>query len=202
MKSMFGCMQYQPYGLSQAIPNLPYPYGLTSQTARISRYTHKHSGLAFKVQGLHNAASTTAHSHYCTSLSLINHYVGRNAHTGDQTFKKGIVFDSLALKYGHIFKNGQQKTFSAKRPLKNGQKSQMANPKIVRPTNLKSGMWKRLFRQSLPLPLPHLSLPLPLLPLPTEPGLYQSLGSNRAWTLSHLWTCWQASLSKSAAYDL
>ena len=28
-------------------------------------------------------------------------------------------------------------------------------------------MWKRLFRQSLPLPLPHLSLPLP-----TEPGLY------------------------------
>jgi len=35
-------------------------------------------------------------------------------------------------------------------------------------------MWKRLFRQ--PLPLPHLSLPLPHLslplPLPTEPGLY------------------------------
>jgi len=29
-------------------------------------------------------------------------------------------------------------------------------------------MWKRLFRQ----PLPHLTLPLPL---PTEPGLYQSL---------------------------
>jgi len=31
-------------------------------------------------------------------------------------------------------------------------------------------MWKRLFRQ--PLPLAHLSLPLPPLPLPTEPGLY------------------------------
>jgi len=26
--------------------------------------------------------------------------------------------------------------------------------------------------------------------------------SNRTWTLSHLWTCWQAWLSKPAAYDL
>jgi len=26
--------------------------------------------------------------------------------------------------------------------------------------------------------------------------------SNRAWTLSHLWTCWLAWLSKQAAYDL
>jgi len=26
--------------------------------------------------------------------------------------------------------------------------------------------------------------------------------SNRAWTLSHLWTCWQAWLWKPAAYDL
>jgi len=33
-------------------------------------------------------------------------------------------------------------------------------------------MWKRLFRQPLPLLLPHLSLPLPPLPLPTELGLY------------------------------
>jgi len=62
-------------------------------------------------------------------------------------------------------------------------------------TVLQPGMWKRLFRQ--PLPLSHLSLPLP-----TEPGLYQSLDSSRAWTLSHLWTCWQAWLSKPAAYDL
>jgi len=28
------------------------------------------------------------------------------------------------------------------------------------------------------------------------------LDSNKAWTLSHLWTCWQAWLSKPAAYDL
>jgi len=26
MKSMFGYTQYQPYGLSQAIPTLRYPY--------------------------------------------------------------------------------------------------------------------------------------------------------------------------------
>ena len=30
----------------------------------------------------------------------------------------------------------------------------------------------------------------------------QNLDSNRAWALSHLWTCWQAWLSKPAAYDL
>jgi len=41
----------------------------------------------------------------------------------------------------------------------------------------------------------------------SEPGLYQSLDFIRAWTLtepglSHLWTCWQAWLSKPAAYDL
>jgi len=45
---MFGYRQYQPYGLSQAIPTLPYPHGLsvTSLTARINRYPHTHSGLA------------------------------------------------------------------------------------------------------------------------------------------------------------
>ena len=31
---------------------------------------------------------------------------------------------------------------------------------------------------------------------------HQNLDSNRAWALSHLWTCWQAWLSKTAAYDL
>ena len=30
----------------------------------------------------------------------------------------------------------------------------------------------------------------------------QNLDSNRAWALSHLWTCWQAWPSKPAAYDL
>jgi len=65
------------------------------------------------VEGLYNAASTIAHSH-CLAL-LIIHYTGRNAHTGDQTFKKGVAVDSLlALKYTQIFKNGQHKKFSAK----------------------------------------------------------------------------------------
>jgi len=43
-------------------------------------------------------------------------YARRNAHTRDVTLKKGAVFDSLALKYKHIFKNDQQKTVSPKRP--------------------------------------------------------------------------------------
>jgi len=30
----------------------------------------------------------------------------------------------------------------------------------------------------------------------------RNLDSNRAWALSHLWTWWQAWLSKPAAYDL
>jgi len=30
----------------------------------------------------------------------------------------------------------------------------------------------------------------------------QNLDSNRAWALSHLWSCWQAWLSKPVAYDL
>jgi len=33
-----------------------------------------------------------SHAH-TASLSLIIHYAGRNAHTGDQTFKKGVVDD-------------------------------------------------------------------------------------------------------------
>jgi len=57
---------------------------------------HTHNGLACKVQGLHNVANTIAHSH---CLSLIFNYTWRNAHTGDETFKKGVVVDSLALKY-------------------------------------------------------------------------------------------------------
>jgi len=32
-----------------------------------------------------------------------------NSHTIDQTFKNGVVVDSLALKYQHIFKSGQKK---------------------------------------------------------------------------------------------
>jgi len=69
-------------------------------------------------------------------------------------------------------------------------------------------MWKQLFRKLLPpLPLPtepglYQSLDSIRAWTLTEPGLYQSLDSNRTWTLSHLWTCWQAWLSKPAAYDL
>jgi len=47
------------------------------------------NGLACKVKGLHNAAAQL-HTH-TTSLSLIIHY------TRNQTFKKGIVVDSLVL---------------------------------------------------------------------------------------------------------
>jgi len=82
--------------------------------------------------------STESHPH-TASLSLIIHYTRRNAHTGDGTFKKRVVLDSLALKYRHIFKNGQQKTFPAKRPSKNGQKkpssqrkNRTANPLEIR----------------------------------------------------------------------
>jgi len=32
--------------------------------------------------------------------------------------------------------------------------------------------------------------------------VYTPIASNRAWTPSHRWTCWQALLSKPAAYDL
>jgi len=134
---MFGYTRYQQFGLSQAIPTLSLWSVTTSHTALINRYTHTHNNsLACKVQGLRNAASTIAHSH-CL-LSLMIQYTGRNAHTQDQTFKKGVA-DSSASKYRHIFKNGQQKIFSAKRPLKNGQKSQTDNPKIVRATDLKYG---------------------------------------------------------------
>jgi len=86
------------------------------------------------VQGLHNAASTIALPRF--------HYTGRNAHTEDQTIKKGVVVDSLVLVYGHIFKNGQQKNFSVKQPLKT------ANPKIVRPINLKYGQISKIWTQN------------------------------------------------------
>jgi len=68
------------------------------------------------------------HTH-TTSLSLVIQYTGRNVHTGDQTFKKSVVLDNLSLKYRRIFKNGQQKKISAKRPLKNGQKKPNGQPK-------------------------------------------------------------------------
>jgi len=89
------------------------------------------------MQGLHSAASTIAHSH-CLAGTYNSLHKEKRTHRG-QHFEKGVVVDSLALKCRHIFKNGQQKNFSAKRPSKNGQKSQTANPRIVRPTKLKYG---------------------------------------------------------------
>ena len=65
---------------------------------------------------------------HTASLSLIIYYTRRNAHTGDETIKKGVVAESLALKYRHIFKNGQQKTFSAQRPSKTGEKTPNGQP--------------------------------------------------------------------------
>jgi len=64
-----------------------------------------------------------AQSHtYTASLSLVIHYTRRNAHTGDETSEKALSLTVyLGLKYRHIFKNGQQKKFSAKRPSKNCQ---------------------------------------------------------------------------------
>jgi len=112
---------YQPY----AIPMVCYNF--TNHTAPINRYTHTHNSLACKAQGLYNAANAIAHSH-CLAFIII-HYTGRNAHTGDQAFKKGVVVDSLALKYRHIFKNGQQKKVSAKRPSKTAKKNKRPTQK-------------------------------------------------------------------------
>ena len=131
---------YQPY----AIPMVCYNF--TNHTAPINRYTHTHNSLACKAQGLYNAANAIAHSD-CLAFIII-HYTGRNAHTGDQAFKKGVVVDSLALKYRHIFKNGQQKKVSAKRPSKTAKKKQTANPKIVRPTSLKYGQISEIWPQN------------------------------------------------------
>jgi len=89
-------------------------------------YAH---GLACKV-----CTTGKAQSHIHTaSLSLIIHHTRRNAHTDYKTFTKGAVLDSSALKYKGIFKNFDQTSFK-KRP----KKAQTANPKIVRPTNLKT----------------------------------------------------------------
>ena len=84
------------------------------------------------------------HSHNTAALSLIIHYTRRNAHIEDETIKKDLSLRvSLALKFSvecrHIFKNGQQKTFSAKRPSKD---VQTVNPKILR-TNIRNLAPKR-----------------------------------------------------------
>jgi len=99
MKSRFGNTPYQPYGLPQAISTL---WSVTSHTAHINRYTHTHNALACKVQGLHNAANTIAHSH-CLAFTSTSLHKAKRTHRG-RDFQKSVVVDSLALKYRHIFK--------------------------------------------------------------------------------------------------
>jgi len=89
--------------------------------------------------------STTGQAQIAPSLCVAFTYNSlHKARTGNETIKKGVVAASVALKYRHIFKNGQQKTFSAKRPSKNGQKSQTANQTILWPTNVKYGQMSEI----------------------------------------------------------
>jgi len=96
--------------------------------------------------------NTTTHSLPRFHFYVIR-YTGRNAHTGDQTFKKGVAVVNLALKYRHIFKNVRKKKFSAKRHLKNGQKKPNGQPKnctanqLERRPNFRNLAEKRPIRQ-------------------------------------------------------
>jgi len=84
MKSMFGYMQIQPYGLSKAIPT--YPYGLL-QTAPMNRCMHTHNGLICKVQVLHNAASIITHSH-CLAFTYNSLHRAKLTHRGPDFQKR------------------------------------------------------------------------------------------------------------------
>jgi len=80
-----------------------------------------------------------SHTH-TASLSLITHYTRRNAHTGDETFKKAVVVDSLhslALTQTHFQKRPTEKIFGQTTFKKTAKKAK--RPNIVRPTNLKYG---------------------------------------------------------------
>jgi len=139
---MFGCTQHQPYGLSQAISTLPYPYGLsvTSHTARISRYAHTHTGLACKVQGLHNAASTTAHSH-CLAFTCNSLHRAKRTHRGPD-FQKRCCCWQFSLK---------NQTYFQKRPTEKifGQTTfNKTAKKAKRPTNLKFGQISEIWPQN------------------------------------------------------
>ena len=69
---------YQPYGLLQ----LHKPYTTHKQI-----YTHMHNGLACKVQGLHNAASTIAHSH-CFAFTYNSLHKVKRTHRVTRLSKK------------------------------------------------------------------------------------------------------------------
>jgi len=128
---------YQPYGL----PQLHKPHSTHKQV-----YTHAQR------LGLQSArpAQRSKHNRTRTLPRFNSLRKAKRTHRG-RGFKRGVVVDSLHsldLKYRHIFKNGQQKKMLAKRPSQNGQKSQMANPKIVRPTNLKYGQIFEIWLQT------------------------------------------------------
>jgi len=81
---------YQPY----AIPMVCYNF--TSHTAPINRYKHTHNtvhGLACKVQDLHNAANTIAHSN-CLRFHLNSLHRAKRTHRGQDFQKQGAVFDT------------------------------------------------------------------------------------------------------------
>jgi len=86
-------------------------------------------------QGLHNAASTTAHSH-CLTFTLQG-----ERHTHEMWFWKiGVVVDIFCPQNIDTFsKTANRKKFFGQTTVKKAKKSQMANPKIVRPTSLKYG---------------------------------------------------------------
>ena len=89
------------YGLSQAIPTLTLR-SVISHTVPIiyddhkQVYTHTHDGLACKVQGLHNRASTTAHSH-CLAFTYNSLHKAKRTHTGDKNCKKVVFTGSFTL---------------------------------------------------------------------------------------------------------
>jgi len=111
---------HQPY----AIPMVCYNF--TSHAASINSYTHIHNSLACRVQGLYNAANTIAHSN-CLAFTYNSLHRAKRTHRGPN-FQKRCCCWQFSLKYRHIFKNGQQRKVSVKRPLKIGQK------KAKRPT--------------------------------------------------------------------
>jgi len=87
-------------GCHKAYENQPYRYGLL-QT--IHCMVQHHTGMRIRRTAwpakckVCTKRQAQSHTH-TASLSLKIHYTGRNAHTEDQTFKKGVVVDSLALK--------------------------------------------------------------------------------------------------------
>jgi len=151
MKSMFGYTWYQPYGLSQVIPTLPYSYGL------LQAIQHRWTGIRTRTTAspakckVCTTRQAQSHAH-TASLLLIIHYTGRNARIADQAFKKGVVVVNLTLKYRHLnmilSKTANRKIFRPNDLQKRAKKSQTANTKIVRPANLKYGQISEIGRKT------------------------------------------------------